>query len=209
MPEIKVKRSDILRNPEVESLLHKAEPWLACLIALAWMFGKRVSEYVRLKRGDVWIEKNYLFVKFILSKKKGLRKPAVPKRYLKKITGEHLGVQYVLDYLTLTEDRSESEWLFPANSKMRFRIVKMKGKTYTYQIEGGHIHVDTALYHLKKLSKNVWWHLFRESLATKMAERGATEEDLMHWFDWDRVDTAHEYVKRGTKLTEKWSERTW
>jgi hypothetical protein len=42
-----------------------------------------------------------------------------------------------------------------------------------------------------------------------MAEKGATEEDLMHWFDWDRVDTAHEYVKRGTKLTEKYSERTW
>ena len=34
-------------------------------------------------------------------------------------------------------------------------------------------------------------------------------EKIMHWFDWDRVDTAHEYVKRGTKLTEKWAERTW
>jgi len=36
-----------------------------------------------------------------------------------------------------------------------------------------------------------------------MAERGATEEELMSWFDWDR------YVKGGPKLTEKWAERTW
>jgi hypothetical protein len=63
-------------------------------------------------------------------------------------------------------------------------------------------------YFLKKVYPFVWWHLFRESLATQMAEKGATEEELMHWFDWDRVDIAHEYVKRGSKLTEKWSERT-
>lgn len=25
----------------------------------------------------------------------------------------------------------------------------------------------------------------------------------MHYFDWDRVDTAHEYVKRGTKRMDK------
>jgi len=33
-----------------------------------------------------------------------------------------------------------------------------------------------------------------------MAERGATEEELMAWFDWDRYDTAHGYVKGGPKL---------
>jgi len=65
-----------------------------------------------------------------------------------------------------------------------------------------------ARYWFRKANPNAWFHLFRESLATKMAEHGATEEELMHWFDWDRVDTAHEYVKRGTKLTEKWAERT-
>ena len=61
---------------------------------------------------------------------------------------------------------------------------------------------------VKDLNSKAWLHLFRESLATKMAEEGASEEELMHWFDWDRVDTAHEYVKRGTRLTEKWSDRT-
>ena len=48
-----------------------------------------------------------------------------------------------------------------------------------------------------------------ETLVTKMVEHGVTEEELMHWFGWDRVDTTHQYLKRGTKLTEKWAERTW
>jgi hypothetical protein len=42
-----------------------------------------------------------------------------------------------------------------------------------------------------------------------MAEMGATEEELMHWFDWSDPRVAHEYVKRGTKLIEKWADRTW
>jgi integrase len=205
MPKIKTKRTDILRNPEVENLLAKADPWLACLIALCWMFGKRINEYVRLKRDDVWIEGDYLFARFLVSKKHTPKEPPVPHPYLKKIRKDHPGVQYVYDYIGTIKQG----YLFPAETKSRIRIIKMKDKTYTYQIEGGHIHVDTALYYLKKLSKDVWFHLFRESLATRMAEKGATEEELMHWFDWDRVDTAHEYVKRGTKLTEKWSERAW
>jgi len=205
LPIIKTKRTDILRNPEVESLLAQADPWLACLIALCWMFGKRINEYVRLKRDDLWIEGDYLFVRFLVSKKRGPKEPPVPHPYLKKIRKDHPGVQHIYDYIGMIKEG----YLFPAATKPRVRIIKMKDKTYTYQIEGGHIHVDTALYYLKKLNRDVWFHLFRESLATRMAEKGATEEDLMHWFDWDRVDTAHEYVKRGTKLTEKWSERTW
>jgi len=42
-----------------------------------------------------------------------------------------------------------------------------------------------------------------------MAEEGATEEELMHWFDWETPNSPHKYVKRGTRLTEKWSERVW
>jgi len=205
LPKITTKRTDILRNPEVESLLQQADPWLACLIALCWMFGKRINEYVKLKRQDLWVEGDYLYTRFLVSKKRTPKETPVPHPYLKKIRKDHPGVQYVLSYMNTIKEG----YLFQRDTEPRIRTIKMKTKTYTYQIEGGHIHIDTALYYLKKLSKDVWFHLFRESLATRMAEKGASEEELMHWFDWDRVDTAHEYVKRGTKLTEKWSERTW
>jgi len=42
-----------------------------------------------------------------------------------------------------------------------------------------------------------------------MAERGATAYELVNWFDWDRVETALEYVKRSGRMTEKLSERKW
>ena len=61
----------------------------------------------------------------------------------------------------------------------------------------------------ERLTRKIWLHLFWTSVAAEMAERGATEEELMAWFDWDRYDTAHGYVKGGPKLTEKWAKRTW
>jgi len=35
----------------------------------------------------------------------------------------------------------------------------------------------------KAINPKCWLHLFRHSVATEMAERGATEEELMSWFD--------------------------
>lgn len=42
-----------------------------------------------------------------------------------------------------------------------------------------------------------------------MSEEGTTEDELMYWFDWDSAETAHGYVKRGPKMSEKWSKRLW
>lgn len=207
MPTITTKRSDILRKPEVLDVLKEAESWLSCLISLAWIFGKRINEMLKVQRDDIWIDGKFLYVRFHVSKKRNRKEHPVPRPYLKRITISHPGVRYIMNYIHTIKEG----YIFPASTKPRIKTIKNKatGKVYTYEMEGGHIHGDTALYYLKKLSEKVWWHLFRESLATEMAERGATEEQLMHWFDWDRVDTAHQYVKRGTKLTEELSERTW
>ncbi|MDH7607700.1 MAG: site-specific integrase [Candidatus Bathyarchaeota archaeon] len=181
MPKIKTKRSDVLRKQEILGMLEEAEGWLACLIALAWIFGKRIGELLRVTKDDVWIDGKFLYVRFHVSKKKTRRDQPIPKPYLKRITIAHPGVPYIMHHVKTVKEGK----LFP------------------------NMYRELAYYYLKKLNPQAWWHLFRESLATEMAERGATEEQLMHWFDWDRVDTAHEYVKRGTKLTEELSERTW
>ena len=180
MPTIKTRRADILRKPEIQTMLKSSEPWLACLIALAWIFGKRINELLRLTKEDIRQDNQFLYVRFHVSKKKTRTDQPIPKPFLKRITLNHPGVEYI--------------------------------ETYLQQIESGplfHCSRQLAHYYLKKVNPKAWFHLFRESLATEMAEHGATEEKLMHWFDWDRVDTAHEYVKRGTKLTEELSERTW
>jgi len=182
MPKIKTKRKDILRTFEIKPLLETSPSWLACLIALAWIFGKRISELLKVSKEDISQDKEFLYVRFLVSKKKTRIETPVPKPFLKRILLTHPGVPYILNHL---EQVPMGAKLFPKMTR------------------------QLALYYLKKADSQTWWHLFRESLATEMAEHGASEEMLMHWFDWDRVDTAHEYVKRGTKLTERLSRRTW
>jgi len=181
MPKIKTKRNDILRLEEIEKMLKASDGWLQCLIGLSWIFGKRISENLKVKKSDLWTDKEFLYVRFYVGKKKSRTSSPILKPYLKRINLEHPAVPYILNYIK----NLETEKLFPKKTR------------------------QLALYYLKRINPKAWFHLFRESLATEMAERGASEEELLHWFDWDRVDTAHEYVKRGTKLTERLSKRTW
>jgi integrase len=205
--KVKTKRNDILRSFEINRILESADSWLQCVIALAWMFGKRINEILRIRREDIYTDKEYLYVRFFVGKKKTRKDTPVPKPYLKRITLENPYCKYVLSYVQTIKEG----YIFPSNSKPRAKrfFDKRMQVWREYRREGGYITPELAYYYLKKIAPNTWWHLFRESLATEMAERGATEEKLMHWFDWDRVDTAHQYVKRGTKLTEELSERTW
>ncbi|MCK4435145.1 site-specific integrase [Candidatus Bathyarchaeota archaeon] len=217
MPIIKVKRSDILRKPEIDNMLNNAASVyngvrLQCIIALAWLFGKRINEILQLKRQDIRKDTNFLYVRFHVSKKKTRKDAPLPKPFLKRIRLQHPYVHYILDWIVNIKEG----YIFPSYGQPRTIHVKLKNKetgeilkVYEYHKEGGYLSDARVKQLLRLVNPNAWWHLFRESLATYMAERGATEEELMHWFDWDRVSTAHEYVKRGTKLTEKWSEREW
>ena len=218
MPIIKVERDDILREDEVNEMLEKAEElykgkMIQCLIALLWLFGKRISETIRLRRKDIWVDDNYLYVRFrVLKKKSRKAKPKLESR-IKKITLKNPYVVYVLQYIKSI--KNPNAYVFPGNTRPKIVTVKRKLpngtiKTYQYEYkEGGHISREYAYRLLKELNPDVWCHLFRESVATLWAEHGATEEKLMHWFDWDRADTAHKYVKRGTRLIEDMAERNW
>jgi integrase len=219
MPKIKTSRTDILRKPEVDMMLKNAEnvymgQRLQCVIVLAWIFGKRIKEILRLKREDIWTDDKFLYVRFQVQKKKHRRELPIPETYTKKIRLEHPYVPYVLRWV----NRIQEGYVFPSYTKPRIIRVKTKWKNekgetvekeYSYTLEGGHLSDARLRQLIKQVNPNAWWHLFRESLATYMSEMGATEEELMHWFDWSDPKTAHNYVKRGTKLIEKWAERNW
>ena len=217
MPKVKVNRTDILRKPEVDAMLEKAGSVymgerLQCMIALAWIFGKRIREILRLKREDIWTDDRFLYVRFTVSKKRG-RQP-VHSMYVKKIRLDHPHVPYILNWV----NRIGEGYIFPGYTRPRKVKVKarwkgrdgeVKEKQYEYEWEGGHLSDARARQLIKQVNPQAWWHFFRESVATQMAEVGATEEELMHWFDWSDPRVAHAYVKRGTKLIEKWADRTW
>jgi len=183
---------------------------IKCLVALLWLFGKRITENLKLKRKDIRVSKGYLYVHYIISKKKAQQGKPIPERRLKRMTLENPYTQYVIDYVEGIAD--PEAYLFPGRSRERTIKVynKRLDKTYVYKKEAMPIMSNAHAYRiLRGLDPDVWCHLFRHSVATEMAERGYTEEQLMAWFDWDRYDTAHGYVKGGPKLTEKASKRTW
>ena len=183
MPRIRTKRTDILRTKEIQETITKASEigtWLQCLIAFAWAFGKRISEILKLQAEDLRVDDKFLYVRFFVSKKKTRKDQPIPRPYLKRIILTHASVPYILAY---------------------WKEVKT-GPLF-------HVSRNLAWWYLKKVNPQAWWHLFRHSLATEMAEHGADILELVNWFDWDRSDTALDYIKRGTKLTERLSERTW
>jgi integrase len=204
------QRKDILRNAEIDGMLAETDKvleeedrlYFKALICLAWLFGKRINEILRLNRNDFYIrdetqtndwaidrpleppkkDSMYLYVRFHVSKKTDQKSKGQLYGYTKRIIATNPYVEPILNYVrTLPKDSP----LFPGHYR------------------------QYELYLLKKINPKCYWHLFRASLASEMAERGATEEELMRYFDWDRVDTAHGYAKRGPRLGDKWSRRTW
>jgi integrase len=153
---------------------------LLTIVALLWLFGKRISENLALRRQDVWFDNEYMYVRFTVSKKRKMAGPPVRKKFLKRIRLTHPYVKHVRNYV---EPLGEPD-------KLLFSL----GRSKVWRM-------------LKVLDPYVYPHFFRESLATSMSEQGASVFELMHWFDWKSTQTASEYVKRGTKLTEKWSNR--
>lgn len=157
MPKHVVNRKDILRDFEIRGMVEQApQPWLKCLLCLAWLFGKRITEILHVQRADVEVRDGYLYVRFHVGKKSSPKDRLAYVTYQKRITLMNEYTKPVLAYL----DTVNMGALFPNVSR------------------------QLALYYLKKQNPNCYWHFFRESLATEMAERGATEEKLMHWFDW-------------------------
>ncbi len=184
MPKITTERTDILRANEIRETIDKAGElyglWFQACLSIAWIFGKRVSEIISVKREHCEYDNEFLYIRFRVLKKKG-----IPYSPLKRITVKHPYVKYIIQHL----DNVESGFLFTIEGRRasRFQLHRR----------------------LKKCNPKAWFHLFRHSLATLMAERDKSETKLMAWFDWDSPKVAHQYVMRGPQLTEDLSNRTW
>ena len=217
MPYIKAKnlrKEEILSEAEVKQMIDRADllfpekaAMIKCLIALLWLFGKRISEVLRLKRKDLWFDEHFLYVRFTILKKKGEYKA------VKKVTVKNPFVNYIIQYMKCIED-SEA-WLFPGYSRRKTLKVKAKlkdgtVKTYVYErLESGNMSRQQAYKILKRLNPAVWPHLFRDSVATKFAYEGATPYELQSWFDWAKLETANKYIRRGPAFIERLAQRTW
>ena len=252
MPIVKVKREDVLSEDEFQRMLSKLsgqdiitgtyETTLEgkpvtqkfniecrkaeCLLCLLWVFGKRIQEILLLKRKDLSVENGFLYVEFIVLKKKETKGQPVRIKHTKRITLKHPYVHYITDYINSVED--QNSFLFPGQTGPRDITSKVNSYEYWRDEQGnlkrsvkdvrvykyrrtqyGFMSAQLAWKIIKFLDSNVYPHLFRHTLATRMAKHGFTEDELMDWFDWDTPKTAHDYVNRERELTPKAATRTW
>lgn len=192
------QRQDVIRPVELGEILDGAESidkygipglgWQA-FISIMWLFGKRVSEIVSLRTQDVRVDGEYLHILFTVLKKESTSDPGIRMPFLKRITLENPYTETIIEWWNRVR---EGQFLFPR-----------------HQTKMGHIYRQYAHLVLKEISPQISSHLFRHSLATQMAEDGATAYELVSWFDWDRTDTALEYIRRGGAMTERLSRRKW
>jgi len=203
VPKYSYKRDDVIRQEELDETFDAASrvnaydlPGTAwqCLIAIMWLYGKRISECVSLTNGAVRVTKTgkreYLSVAFNVLKKRSYKDPGIKRPFVKRVIRENPYTDYILNWHTKAKDGHR--FLF-----------------YRQQTKMGYIYRQYANQILNKISPRISPHLFRHSLATQMAEEGATAYQILNWFDWDRTDTALEYIKRGGRMTQELSDRKW
>jgi integrase len=209
---------------------------LQCIVGLSWLFGKRINETLKLKLKDVSVKGKYLYVSFLVSKQKD-KKPFTKKVSLKHFCVPYV-LQYLSRRLKESATLCEAgkvkdignEYLFPSYGKPytiktkhyfkldeRGKLQKLKHgekdkatecRTYTYQVEGGHISPNRVRQLFSEVT-TAWPHLFRASLATEFIERPKINiYDLLNFFDWQKTDTAIKYIRHSAESSSKFSNRT-
>jgi len=244
MPEIKTKHEDIFRVKDIkkmleflDSLAFTSKPLLftfkdeqaqihaeeitihngmvKAMVCILYLFGKRVSEVLSLKRKDFWTKQGYLYVAFTVLKKKTRTELLTPQRKVKRVSikNSETFTTPIVSYVNGLQDVEMP--LFPGRSYPHTQIVKVKDKTtglvkkeYRYEVkrEGG-MSRQHAYKILKSLNHEAYPHWFRHSLATELAEQGFTPHELKDWFDWSKYETAVHYVEGMPSMTERISKR--
>ena len=168
----------------------RPEAW-QCLASILWITGKRIGEIIRLRESDFRIDDDDMYITFSILKKNRVAKGETPRTLdetrtlvrpvsTKIITLKNKYVPYVLDYAS---EFSSGELLFPANTKTGYIYA-----SYFWELLGA-------------LNTPVWAHLFRHTLATRLAQDKVSLWELTSWFDWTRTNMAEVYVSRaGIKI---------
>jgi integrase len=197
--------------------------WLSAWLAFDCIFGKRANEICKLKRLDAHTSETHLFVTFHVGKKRSRVGPIDSNEFFKSKTLKHYAMPYIIEYLKEWDDwnqtsKVKSLYLFPENRAESTHTVHRKflngkgeevEKDYTYKVEGGYIH-PSKIYRLvvqtkNAINPNMWLHLGRTTIGTRMAENGYSQFDIAPVLDVS-PRTAVAYAEHGTAKTRDWNE---
>ncbi len=185
-----------------------------CMLCLLYVFGRRLTGILKLRRSDFWTKRGYLYVRFTVLKKSRRVEGLKPKTRVKRVNikKQTKYVQHITAYVSRL--RTESTPLFPGYSQPHTKTVKRKDpagrvlNVYKYEVATEGIMSRQQAYKIiKAINPHVYPHWFRHSLATQLAEEGIDQWQLMNWFDWDRFATAKRYVTGTAAMTRDISNR--
>lgn len=221
MPVIKspmYRENRIIKPEKVAELLRDADrvykpDRMRCLLALAWIFAKRIGEIVRLRKEDFTFGKEFLYVKFLLEKKRPKPGGQLPLQDMPVRLDHPLIQKFILPYI----NKFDKGFIFPSHSADHIkRTIDDKWVLREYEVKGGHLTPSRATQMLKQLDKDVYWHWFRHSVATLMTypeDRGGMEADvwdLMEFLGHTDPKVSVTYVRQSGQKTMALAEkRTW
>ena len=208
-------------NPNPGGWLESRDLALLCILAV---YGKRITECVRLKRDDLQVKDGSLVIRFRVQKI--LRKGRTDIR----LSGNDVRISQGKIIINLQarakiQERADQD---PADRRTQMtNIVRLKPvdvnnplvhpilawmkmladekETSVFlfptsrpnlKTQREYLSPKTGLKIVKRANPNLWPHWLRHSLAVGMASR----EDLiglMDWFDWVKPETAYRYILAG------------
>ena len=184
MPKIKKVRTDILSHDEVGEMIKATDKlMIKTLISILYNYGMRISEALQLKRSDIWIKNNYLYIRPITLKSK-VEKVIPDKRTLKRHNNSAF-IKYIIRYINYMDENKypKDTYLFQSP----YNINKPYSRRHILNI-------------LTSLNPTVWCHLFRHTRATLFGNMGATSSQLMAWFGWTDPRPTTRYILKSEKL---------
>lgn len=178
LPEYKYERSKHLTKEEVKDMVEKSRfNYMQALISFLYLFGCRINEALKLNRGDIHINDDYVYAYIPISKRKNKQIP--PKRHVIKISRNSSFMHYFLKYI---EDKETKEKIFD----------------FTRQL---------AWLRIKEVNPDCSPQLFRHSRLTRLAKMGASSEEIKDFAGWRDIRPCSSYnpgkEKPAYKLADK------
>ena len=164
------KKKVVLEKDEVEDMIVKAyeifaeqegkDLEIASLVAFLWLAGCRISEALAVKREDVKMDEDYVYVTITPLKQWTKTKEGTKKRLI------------------------PVSLVFPRKKTIFTRLMIEQ----TLATVVGHnlwdMARETAWRHIVALNSKVYPHIFRHSRATHLADRGLGDAQMKRWFGW-------------------------
>lgn len=198
--------------------------WLAAVLAIDWLTGKRINEILRLKRRDILFTDGQIRIRFLVGKKRGKKAPLELQPYQKARTIKHKAVPWIREYLKDYDEKHETKegYLFPANTAPRVRRVNTswtdgEGQPqtghYEYKDPGGYVYPENARYYLRLVNNGVkpeyriYFHYGRHSIGIQQAYKGKTHIQIAAILD-ETPRAAEAYTKHAGGFAESWTNET-